>query len=264
MIFPLKSPYRRETLQFDSKGQDPADDFSSSATASASEGEESSSVESFEILSGKVRFDLDVLAYLPREDIGWNDVKALCWIRKQDIVLARRRAIRDCVRYQQGSEYRDAVNMLRRRLPYMVVDTDVVEHHEILDNTFCEDETTARLVDEKAKEAAIEIITQDQRARGLERYALGLGPRREHIFCVLETQSMLANRPFEERAYAVAQASRATSEASVDWAGKLGIKDASDVLRSAVNEMEIEPDVFIPRLSSRAGAQGEIVQSLEL
>ena len=259
MLFPLKSPYWRETPQFDSKGQDEDDDFSSSATASTSEGEESSSVESFEILSGKVRFDLDVLAYPPREDIGWDDVKASCWIRKQDIHLARRRAIRDCVRYQQGSEYRDAVNVLRRRLPYMVVDTDVVEHHEILDSAYCEDEATALLADEKAKEAAIEIITQEQRARGLERFALGLGPRREHIFCVLETQSMLANRPLEERAYAVAQASRATSEASVDWAGKLGMKDAK-----YVNEVETESDVFIPRLSSRAGAQGEIVQSLEL
>ena len=258
MILPLQSPYWNGTPQLGPKERGPAGGSCSSATASASDVDESSSVESFS--SGKVRFDLEVLAYPPRKDIGWDDVKASCWISKKDISLARRRAIRDCVRYQQGPEYRAAVTVLRRRLPYMVVDTDVGDHHEMLDNRYGEDETTALLLDEKAKEAAIDIITEDQRARGLERFALGLGSRKEHIFCVLETQSMLANRPFEERASAVAQASRATSEASIDWAGMLGMKDANDVLRSVVNESE----VFIPRLSSKAGAHGEIVLSLEL
>ena len=75
---------------------------------------------------------------------------------------------------------------------------------------------------------------------------------------------MLMNRPFEERAEAVAQASRLTSKDTLDWARTLGLADAKDILGHCTEEREREWEVFIPRSSVRAGAQGETVQSLEL
>ena len=239
-------------------------DDESSTTASASEEEESSnlSFESFDCVVRKVRFDLGVKVYPPRDDLGWNEVQAT-WLRKKDLILARRRAIRDCVRYQQGTRYREAIGVLRRRLPYMVVDVDVVEQDENRCNLQVDAETADQF-ETMAKDAAIQIITEEQNARGLERFALGLGPRKEHIFCILETQSMLMNRPFEERAEAVAQASRLTSKDTLDWARTLGLADANDILGHCTEERKREWEVFIPRLSVRAGAQGETVQSLEL
>jgi len=265
MILPLK-PSHRGKPRYDPKESGRQDDGGSSsssvtsvtASVASEEEEESSSnlsIESSDFELGKVHFDLDVIAYPPREDMTWEQLKST-WLRKKDLILARRRAIRDCVLYQQASEYREAVNTLRRKLPYMVVDMDGLEP---CDN-FQDDGIFSFDDDETAKEAAVQIISQTENARGLERFAMGLGPRKEHIFCVLETQSMLLNLPFDERAKAIAEASRSTSQNSFGWARSLGAADAIDVLLDNGDDAAR----FTPRCCLRIGDQGKIVQSVEL
>lgn len=266
MILPLK-PASREEPRYDPKEYGRQDDGGSSSssvtsvTASvASEEEESSSnlsIESSDFQLGKVNFDLDVIEYPPREDMTCAQIKAT-WLCKKDLVLARHRAIRDCVMYQQASEYREAVNTLRRKLPYMVVDMDGLVPCENADTL--QDDEIFSFDDETAKEAAVQTISRMENARGLERLALGLGSRKEHIFCVLETQSMLLSRPFEERAEAIAEASRSISQNSFDLARSLGAADANDVL----HDKEDDTAMFTPHCCLRIGAHGRLIQSVEL
>ena len=207
----------------------------------------------------RLRFHPDVTEHSPvasREEITG------LWIRKRDLTLARRRAVRDSLLCQQEPECREAIDTLKGKLPYMVVDTDEWEEaDEEQDLSSVDDDD----VMEKLKEAALHVFIKQERSRGLERYALGLGKRKEIVFAVLETQEMLQSVSFEERAIAIAEASVSVSKSAFDWARSLGLadeKEASNVFATADDDEE-EAD-FAPHSSIRLSPSGRIIQSVEL
>jgi len=207
-----------------------------------------------------LRFHPDVTEHPPvasREEITG------LWIRKRDLTLARRRAVRDSLLCQQEPECREAIETLKGKLPYMVVDTDEWEEaHEEEDPSSIEDDD----IMEKLKEAALHVFIKQEKSRGLERYALGLGKRKEIVFVVLETQEMLRCVSFEERAIAIAEASASVSKSAFDWARSLGLadeKEASNVFATADDDDEEEAE-FVPHSTIRLSHSGRIIQSVEL